>query len=990
MPTGPPAPTSGGSGGGSGILLSVSAPALQVPATAGGFVSDFSLAVGQAFMFNGSTNVNAQTTFSIVTQNNCTAAITTGGAYSFSALSQNVGSIVIQGVYLSVMYVITVTISKQIPGTTGPVGDTGPKGNPGDTGPGGVSGLTLVLSNPSASVLAYASGNVPSFAGISGKATVLSGGTDVTASSVLSAVPSNLTGTVNSAINTPVNGQPMGYYQVTAMSSTIGTLTITAQYLGTNVTQVFNVTQVPTGYQIVSTLPSSGPALFEGNIVFLTTDGKLYRYHNGAWTTLVAATDVTGQLTAAQISSIAAAQITGFLTASQIASIASTQITGQLTNVQIASLDASQLTGFIQAPQIASIASSQISGQLVSSQIASVAFTQLTGSIAAAQIGADTITSKNLVISDFTNLVPNGDFASGTLQNWCRNNNATLIAGSSVGAPTVNALRLAFPGPGGEASLTGGDTSFDFDTGLIGGFPCAVGDSFYIQAAVSGAVGKSIEIELVTRTPAGVLAGGMTVAGLTFPDTSWHTIASDGTQVCAVAGRAYFRVGVFGGSPGDISYATAMICQRRSAGNLIVDGAITTTKIAAGAVTAGQIAAGSITTPLIAAGAVNTAQLAANAITAGTIAAGAITAAAIAAGTITSAQIAAGTIVAGNIAASTITGTQIAASTITSGNIVAGSILAGDIAANSLTAAQIQAGSITSNEIAANTIIGNNILAGTITAAKMGVTSLSSMTANLGAISAGTISALSGQAFIDMNNGFIELNNGVNMLVRGVGFGAASNYLDWFGPTQSSASNFAACTDALAIYFLKTDGTYKFGTSTQASATTAYTGPSTTTVTIPAGKQQMILELFPDSGLGGHGDGSLKGGGGGTGGYSKSVYSVSGNAGQTVVITLQQGNSTPTASTIASGTFSMTTMSGVGGNPGSVGAGASPGSGGPVTSGGNQINQPGNDGGSAVGNSRAGQPLIGIYGNGFPGGAGAISATTNNPGLPALAYVTFL
>lgn len=857
MPTGPPAPTSGGSGGGSGILLSVSAPALQVPATAGGFVSDFSLAVGQAFMFNGSTNVNAQTTFSIVTQNNCAAAITTGGAYSFSALSQNVGSIVIQGVYLSVMYVITVTISKQIPGTAGPVGATGPTGSTGPTGPGGVSGLTLVLSNPSASVLAYASGNVPSFAGISGKATVLSGGTDVTASSVLSAVPSNLTGTVNSAINTPVNGQPMGYYQVTAMSSTIGTLTITAQYLGTNVTQVFNVTQVPTGYQIVSSLPSSGPALFEGNIVFLTTDGKLYRYHNGAWTSLVAATDVTGQLTAAQIASIAAAQITGFLTASQIASIASSQITGQLTNVQIASLDASQLTGFIQAPQIASVASTQITGQLTAAQIASLATSQLTGSIQTTQIASGAITTPLL--------------AAGAV-------NTAALAANAVTAGTIAA----------------------------------------------GAV-----------TAAAISAGSITSA-----------------QIAA--------------------------------------GTILAGNIAAGTISSTQIATGAITATQLAAGSVSTAALAANAITAGTIAAGAVTAAAIAAGSITSAQIAAGTIVAGNIAASTITGTQIAANTITSAQIVAGSILAGDIAANSLTAAQIQAGTITANEIAANTIIGNNIQAGTITAAKMGVTSLSSMTANLGAISAGTISALSGQAFIDMNNGFIELNNGVNMLVRGVGFGAASNYLDWFGPTQSSASNFAACTDALAIYFLKTDGTYKFGTSTQASATTAYTGPSTTTVTIPAGKQQMILELFPDSGLGGHGDGSLKGGGGGTGGYSKSVYSVSGNAGQTVVVTLQQGNSTPTASTIASGTFSMTTMSGVGGNPGSVGAGASPGSGGPVTSGGNQINQPGNDGGSAVGNSRAGQPLIGIYGNGFPGGAGAISATTNNPGLPALAYVTFL
>lgn len=507
------------------------------------------------------------------------------------------------------------------------------------------------------------------------------------------------------------------------------------------------------GYQIVSSLPSSGPAVFEGDVVFLLTDGKLYRFHAGAWTPAVAATDMTGQLTAAQIASIAAAQVTGQLTAAQIASIASTQITGQLTAAQVASLATSQLTGSIQTT---------------------------------------------------------------------------------------------------------------------------------------------------------------------------------------------------------------------------------------------QIAAGAITTPLLAAGSVNTAALAANSVTAGTIAAGAVTAAAIQAGSITSSQIAAGTIVAGNIAASTITGAQIAASTITSGNIVAGSIVAGDIAANSLTAAQIQAGSITANEIAANTLTANNIQAGTITAAQMGVTSLSSMTANMGAITAGTISALSGQALIDMNRGFIEWSNGAFMKVSGVGFGAGGNYIEWFGPTQSSASNFAACTDSLGVYWIKTDGSYKFGNSTQASSTTAYQGPSTTTVTIPAGRTQMILELFPDSGLGGHGDGSLKGGGGGTGGYAKSVYNVSAAAGQTIVVTVQAGNSTPTASSISSGTFSMTTMSGVGGNPGNVGGNALPGTGAAATSGGNQINVGGNDGGSAVGNSRAGQSIRGIYGNGFPGGAGSISPSVNNPGLPAIAYVTFL
>ena len=81
----------------------------------------------------------------------------------------------------------------------------------------------------------------------------------------------------------------------------------------------------------VSALPSTD--LFQGRIVLLTTDNKLYRYTGNAWTSAVPATDVTGQITGTQISdnaitttkiaanAITAAQIeAGTITASEIAS----------------------------------------------------------------------------------------------------------------------------------------------------------------------------------------------------------------------------------------------------------------------------------------------------------------------------------------------------------------------------------------------------------------------------------------------------------------------------------------------------------------------------------------------------------------------------------------------------------------------------------------------------------------------------------------------
>lgn len=49
----------------------------------------------------------------------------------------------------------------------------------------------------------------------------------------------------------------------------------------------------------VSSLPSTG--LFQGRVVLLTTDNKLYRYTGNAWTSAVPTTDLTGQITGTQI-----------------------------------------------------------------------------------------------------------------------------------------------------------------------------------------------------------------------------------------------------------------------------------------------------------------------------------------------------------------------------------------------------------------------------------------------------------------------------------------------------------------------------------------------------------------------------------------------------------------------------------------------------------------------------------------------------------------
>lgn len=144
--------------------------------------------------------------------------------------------------------------------------------------------------------------------------------------------------------------------------------------------------------------------------------------------------------------------------------------------------------------------------------------------------------------------------------------------------------------------------------------------------------------------------------------------------------------------------------------------------------------------------------------------------------------------------------------------LVAGS----QIAAATITGANIAAGTLTANNILAGTITGDKIAAGTITAAKMLVTDLSSLTANVGTLTAGVLQSSSGSSRFDLTNARVIYNSapgitGGYVRVQGGGFGPSSVYLDWYGPKPSGQSTdagiIANLTDAAALYFLKTDGT---------------------------------------------------------------------------------------------------------------------------------------------------------------------------------------
>jgi hypothetical protein len=139
-------------------------------------------------------------------------------------------------------------------------------------------------------------------------------------------------------------------------------------------------------------------------------------------------------------------------------------------------------------------------------------------------------------------------------------------------------------------------------------------------------------------------------------------------------------------------------------GTDILDGAVTTLKLAAEAVTAANIAAGAVGSIQIgeqvvdlehlAANSVGGEQLIAGAIAAGHLGAGSVTALAIAANAIQAVNIAAGAIQAGAIDAGAVTAEKILALAITGDKIAANAVTAGAIAAGAITADKIRAGEV--------------------------------------------------------------------------------------------------------------------------------------------------------------------------------------------------------------------------------------------------------------------------------------------------------
>lgn len=134
-------------------------------------------------------------------------------------------------------------------------------------------------------------------------------------------------------------------------------------------------------------------------------------------------------------------------------------------------------------------------------------------------------------------------------------------------------------------------------------------------------------------------------------------------------------------------------------GDMIVDGAITSTKIASQSINTAHLNGKIITADVIATNAVTANAIKAGAVTTDKMIANSINGDRITAGTLDAAKIKAGSITASQIASGTITSAQIKTGTISAGNIATGAITTDKIAANSINSSKIVSSGITANVI---------------------------------------------------------------------------------------------------------------------------------------------------------------------------------------------------------------------------------------------------------------------------------------------------
>jgi len=317
----------------------------------------------------------------------------------------------------------------------------------------------------------------------------------------------------------------------------------TSDLVGTLPSSAFSQSLRPV--EVVAALPSSGN--FQGRTVMLTTDNKLYRYTGTAWTAAVPSTDISGQVSDAQIAGLSAAKVTGQLSDTQIADVATSKLTGTINETQIT--DGAISTGKLAAGSVST--AKLAAGAVTADTIASNAITSVkieAGAVVSAKIAAGAIETEKLAASAIT----------------AEKIAANAITADAIAADSITSAKIA----------TGAITAAKVEAGAIGA------DQIAANAITTGKIAAgAVSADQIAANA--IVAGKIAADAITSEKILAGAIQTDKIAANAITGGLIAASGVI---TSDAQIDDAVITNAK-----IANGAITTAKIEDAAITAAKI-----------------------------------------------------------------------------------------------------------------------------------------------------------------------------------------------------------------------------------------------------------------------------------------------------------------------------------------------------------------------------------------------------------------
>lgn len=257
--------------------------------------------------------------------------------------------------------------------------------------------------------------------------------------------------------------------------------------------------------EVVAALPSVG--LYQGRIVLLTTDNKLYRYTGSAWTAAVPAADVTGQITGTQISDNA-------ITTSKIAANA---------------IEAGQIAaGAVTAEKVTAgaISADKIAANAVSAEkIAANAVT-------AAKIAAGSIESDKLA----ANSVIAGKIAAGAVN--ADQIAANAVVSAKIAAGSITADKIAADAITADKILAGAIITSKIAAGAVTAANIAANSI----TAENGAI-ANLSVQRLKIARGAITNTVLSYASFGFSRDVTGTYGASATPPASVAANGYFTIG---------------------------------------------------------------------------------------------------------------------------------------------------------------------------------------------------------------------------------------------------------------------------------------------------------------------------------------------------------------------------------------------------------------------------------------------------------------